>query len=180
MTCYFKNLTKLKIDPIPLESHKNFKKPMEIIDDNLYNPILVESLKKVDIYIFEMYSFFSKPGFIQFIHTDGNRGDFVRINFAYCEGISHMCWYELKEGMTEGIKAGSTSVARPYIKWNPDQVKMVASDEIKFPTLVQLGTPHNVFNGDHERLCISVGLKFISTHIRPTMDQACNKLSFWL
>jgi len=180
MPCYFKNLTKLKIDPIPLESHKNFKNPMEIIDVNLYNPDLVKFLKEVDIYIFEMYSFFSMPYFRQFIHTDGNRGDFVRINWAYCKGISHMCWYEPKEDITQNIKAGYTGVARPYLKWNLNQVNMVASDEIKFPTLVQLGTPHNVFNGDHERLCISVGLKFISNDLRPTMDQACNKLSFWL
>lgn len=180
---YFVHLTKLDLHPIPLEYHAELKKAYHTsVDLNLLNLNLINILEKNDIYICYIETFFSAPHFTQAIHTDSSishkyGGDYVKINWVYCEGESHMNWYEVKENVPQpDIETTVTNTG--YIPWRADQVEKVAIDELKFPSLVQSGCPHNVENGSKHRLCISAVIRYISTNNRITMEEACNRLSF--
>jgi len=87
---------------------------------------------------------FSLPNRYYDIHQDNsNKPDLPKINFVY-EGIgSKMNWYKIKEGR-EG-KVTYTDLNTKYTIYQPNDVDLIFSQEIKSPVLIQAGVPHNVF-----------------------------------
>lgn len=181
MIQYCLNLSKLSIHPIPLEFHSTLKiKHQAKIDNKVLNKNLKEMFSQKGIYVSSITSFFSIPYFRLPIHVDDYGGDFIRLNYVYCDGKSSMNWYRLKKGVRvdiEDIKK-PTSIGTYFCRYHPDQVEKVATDELVFPSLVQVGCPHDVINQDKPRLCIALCLNNITDGSRLTMEQAYNKLSF--
>jgi hypothetical protein len=98
--------------------------------------------------------FFSIPQTYYTIHQDQHtRVDFPKINFIYGGSNSFMNWYKIKPGKTGTIS--QTKIDTPYVGYAPDDVKLLYSKEIKSPSLVQAGVPHNVTILGPPRWCVS-------------------------
>lgn len=89
-------------------------------------------------------------------HTDMNPPkDWVKINWVYEEGISHMEWAELNstEPLISRPNAAGTNI---YVRFDPDTTKTVCRFNLIGPTLINAGRPHRIDNSkDTDRWCLS-------------------------
>jgi len=115
---------------------------------------LIELLSTVDVYIRSVELFYCKPHHIGGIHVDAEGGDFVKINYVFGGKGSVMNWYTVKPNQTPNF--GMTQANTFYWNWKPEQVDLKHSHVVKFPTLVQVGKPHQVNTTDEARLCVSL------------------------
>jgi hypothetical protein len=148
----------LNINPVTID-HSNLKKSYQtkIQIENL-NPEFIAILHNRDVIAYYAESFYSPPNYFQPIHTDNLGGDYVKINFVYGGHGSQMNWYKLKEPSSTPPVVTKTLVNTDYISWKADEVDLVESDPLNYPSIVQVGCPHNVVNTNDYRLCISVVL----------------------
>jgi hypothetical protein len=149
----------LNIDPVTI-NHNNLKNAYQtIIQLKNINPELISILHRHNITVKYAESFYSSPNFFQTIHTDNLGGDYVKLNFVYGGKGSTMNWYQVKEGIIPKKVYFTAKVSTEYIPWTIDMVDLVESDPLEYPSLVQVGCPHNVINADEYRLCISLLLR---------------------
>ena len=181
MIRYYVNLPKLTLHPVSLEYHHYFKNVYQTkVNRFFYNQEFGNMLKSLGIYVSFIETFFSEPNLVQGIHTDDDGGDYVKLNWVYCRGKSKMNWYRIRDNINLNIEdiRRLTQAGTPYLIYKLDQVENVASDSLTFPSLVQVGCPHNVVNEDDYRLCLSVHLNNIYTKKRLTMQEAYERLKF--
>jgi hypothetical protein len=115
---------------------------------------LIALLDSVNVYIRSVELFYCNPQHTGGIHVDANGGDFVKINYVFGGEGSLMNWYEIKAG--ENPNFGVTPANTFYWNWRPHQAIPAHSHTVKFPTLVQVGKPHQVNTTDEARLCVSI------------------------
>jgi hypothetical protein len=162
--------------PIPVDKHNDLKNVYQTkVDLNLINADLKKLLKDCNIYVGYIESFYSKPHNVQPIHTDNEGGDYVKLNYVYGGTGSLMHWYKMKSNVIPN-KVGLTKIKNPYIPWRPSDVELIESAVVGFPSLIQVGCPHNVTNAKEHRLCISLVL-WDPVIGRITMKDACDRLS---
>jgi hypothetical protein len=80
--------------------------------------------------------------------------DWIKINWVYEKGISHMEWGNLniQSAQTSTISAGGTS----YVKFVPNEVTAVCRHSLQGPTLINSGIPHRIDNTKStDRWCLS-------------------------
>jgi len=84
--------------------------------------------------------FLSIPGTYYGIHKDHiTLTDFPKINWIFGKSTSYMNWYEPKTtGFTLKKETGL------YVEYAIEDVKLLHSAELKSPSLLQAGVPHNV------------------------------------
>lgn len=126
------------------------------INISFINPHLIKYLKKFNIEIFHAVSFYSPPYYTQPIHRDGLFTDLVKMNFVIGGTNSVMNWYTIKDNADPEPK--KTRIGATYKEYELDQVEIIDTHTIKFPTLVQVGIPHNIINDYESRLCICLVL----------------------
>jgi hypothetical protein len=98
--------------------------------------------------------FFSVPHTYYGIHQDQHtRIDFPKINFIYGGSNSVMNWYKVKSGKLGTVS--ETKIDTPYVGYALDEVELLYSKELKSPSLVQAGVPHNVTILGSPRWCVS-------------------------
>jgi hypothetical protein len=98
--------------------------------------------------------FFSIPNTYYPIHQDQHdKIDFPKINFIYGGSNSLMNWYTVKPRMSG--TASRTNIATPYIGYTLEEVDLLYAKELKSPSLVQAGVPHNVTVVGSPRWCVS-------------------------
>jgi len=169
------------IHPIPVDDHvilrQSYQHP---IDFRRLNPLLISILKSVNLCISYSESFRSKPHYDQLIHTDDVGGDYVKLNWAYGGANSTMSWYKINPETPQPDIRGTKELGTPYLLWDNDQVELIETATVGFPSIVQVGCPHNVTNYEEERLCISLLIRDITTRKRSTMEQACERLSSYI
>jgi hypothetical protein len=148
----------LNINPVNID-YSNLKKSYQtkIQLENL-NPELISILHNRGMIVNYAESFYSPPYFFQQIHTDNLGGDYIKINFVYGGKGSQMNWYRIKEDITPKKVHFTTKVSTKYIPWETNAVDLIESDLLEYPSIVQVGCPHNVVNRGEYRLCISVVL----------------------
>jgi len=167
----------LNMHPIPVDEHDNLKKAYQTkINLQLINVDLKKILKACNIYVGYIESFYSKPNYIQGIHCDNEGGDYVKLNYVYGGAGSLMNWYKIKPDVITRKVGFTRDIQTPYIPCRPSEVDLVESSIIGFPSLIQVGCPHNVTNANEYRLCIALVL-WDPAIGRLTMDDACNRLS---
>lgn len=88
-------------------------------------------------------------------HTDMNPPrDWVKINWVYEEGISHMEWAELNS--TLPLISRPSIAGTSYVRFAPDTTSTVCRYNLIGPTLINAGRPHRIDNSkDTDRWCLS-------------------------
>lgn len=88
-------------------------------------------------------------------HTDMNPPrDWVKINWVYEEGISHMEWAELNSN--EPLISRPSIAGTSYVRFAPETTSTVCRHNLIGPTLINAGRPHRIDNSkDTDRWCLS-------------------------
>jgi hypothetical protein len=106
--------------------------------------------------------FYTPPGNIQEPHIDGCDGysDSVAMNWVIQSPGATMNWYRLKPGVN--ISKNATSVHyTPHTSYTNQELIWEYSHVVQWPSLVQIGVPHNVTNfTSSPRWCISFHLGY--------------------
>ena len=165
-----KNNTLLKIN---FPNYHNKLNPALFVNEDFTAFLLTK-----DLHILHFELFYARPYLIGGIHTDIAPCDFAKLNYVYGGKDSTMNWFKQK---VEGTKAISISdVGTEYQFYAPDEVDLVYSHKLKDkPSIVQVGSPHNIENFSEPRHCFScvIGYKFGQSFERLTMQQAIDLLS---
>jgi len=132
------------------------------------NPKFTEYLKNLKLYISFVEVFYTKPNTITDIHIDANPGDITKINYIYGGVDSKMVWYKPNND-TYGEKK-ITCVNSNYVAFTSDEVTQVYTDPLDKPSIVQVGAPHNIINGNQARHCLSMIIT--ENYKRVTMERA--------
>lgn len=115
--------------------------------------------------------FIQPPQWEMHIHIDQHNvfDNATKLNFAWCDGDSKMCWYEAEEE-TSLVKGNAGGL---YRGWDKQQTKKIYEHTIGTPSLVNAGIPHNVINKNNSpRICVSVPLvkkEDLSSHTEETL-----------
>lgn len=101
-------------------------------------------------------------------HTDMNPPtDWVKINWVYEEGVSHMEWAELN--ITSPLISRPSVAGTSYVRFEPETTLTADRHHLIGPTLINVGRPHRIDNSkDTDRWCLSA----IPWHI----DRPCRVL----
>jgi hypothetical protein len=106
------------------------------------------------------------------IHVDlKTPGDYAKINWVFGGEDSCMHWYTIKDEFKN--KPASTSiVSTSYVSYTASEVNLVYSENFRKPSLLQVGVPHNVINGNQERFAVSMVFSDSKSGLRPTLAEA--------
>ena len=126
----------------------------QLLDKNEISLDYLTWIKSLGLVLDLAEVFFSVPHTYYTIHQDQyTRTDFPKINFIYGGSNSFMNWYKIKTGKT-GIES-QTNMDTAYVEYTLDEVDLIYSEELKAPSLVQAGIPHNVTILGSARWCVS-------------------------
>ena len=191
MTVYYNNLTfdidLLKRGCIVTDLAKvvNGKKTYHsLINIKEYiNPDMVKLLAEIGIDVYYCELFYSPPSFFSQIHIDANavRSDFTKINWVFGGKDSVMNWYKPKHDTDRPVEYIPANKL-PYKSYQQQEVDLLYSANLKTPSVVQVGIPHNITNFSEDRYCISLALASINNNeiYRPTMEESLTLLSKYL
>jgi len=145
--------------PVPLfKEYFNKKKYSterhQFLDRNEISPEYLNWIESLGLVLDHAEVFFSIPHTYYTIHQDQHtRTDFPKINFIYGGLNSFMNWYKVKPGSPGTMS--QTKIDTPYVGYTPEEVDLLYSTELKSPSLVQAGVPHNVTILGSPRWCVS-------------------------
>jgi len=169
-------------DPSVL-NQTDFKPDIFFADPNNVNPNFVEWLDSLGLALACPPLIFYTParrecGF----HIDGDSiCDRAVMNWIVGGLGSQMHWYTLAQD-AEITDMVVTQAGTPYTRYNEDQVVHLHSQEVKWPSLVQVGTPHKITNYvDQARWCLSCDIGYKSNpEAGLTMNQAKEIFKTWI
>ena len=142
------------IDPIDEDQIKNIGSKIvhKKVSVDTINPELIKLFTSKGLLLTFVESFhLSKNSYLP-IHEDGyNYTDVLKMNWVFGGKDSTMNWYEpTKEPVWK-----KTVIGVDYKSYDTDNVRLIHSQVVGRPSLVQVGIPHNSTTVD-ERLCISI------------------------
>jgi hypothetical protein len=122
--------------------------------------------------------FYSLPGLRRPIHTDGGPiSDLCKINWVYGGSGSLMRWWDPKDP-TKAPKEGRTIVGSRYCSYDDDDCELAWESTVGFPSLVQVGIPHDMVNSsDEPRWCVSYVVSDATTREPIPWDRAVERFS---
>lgn len=124
---------------------------------NDINNDLISLLTTLNLTIGLAELFYTAPHSFTGIHTDCLGGDYIKINYIFGGKGSFMYWWKPKPNI---IKTPlKTSIDSSYISYNITEVDLIDKQPVKFPSIVQVGIPHNIQNFEEPRYCLSLVLK---------------------
>jgi hypothetical protein len=115
-------------------------------------------------------------------HIDGDAiCDRVVMNWIIGGEGSQMHWYTLAPD-AEITPIEVTQAGTPYTRYNEDQMVHLHSQAVKWPSIVQVGTPHKVTNYvDQPRWCLSCDIgKKSNPEAGLTMEEAKEIFKKWI
>ena len=152
------NLNKLKI------------KPHSKINLESFNIEFLNLLDVVGLKIQSAESFFRKPDSFSQIHRDVQQtNDATKINWVFGGKGSVMNWYNI---IHDNEHSSTSNTGVPYLYYNLEDLELVYSKQVGFPSLLQVAMPHNVTMGKESRLCASVILQYKDTELFPTFKES--------
>jgi hypothetical protein len=136
--------------------HFDQRTPINLNLEQDINPYWIEILKPHDLEIIRVELFYGPNNFpyTMGIHTDRNYGDWGKINWVFGGEGCQMHWYKSLTNQTKEVMA--TDVHSNYNLYDASEVKLLCSDSVHTPSIVQVGIPHNITNPGHERWCYSM------------------------
>lgn len=165
------NCVHLSLNIDPLKNKNIFTKTRHTkisIDD--INTELLEFFESMGLKIHLSEIFYSHPYYISPIHTDTLPGDFTKLNWQFGGTGSKMCWYSSLNSREKDIS--KTSIGTNFVSYSSNEVELIESNNIKFPSLVQAGIPHNIKNDYEDRWVLSIVFKKKIDDKRPTMSES--------
>jgi hypothetical protein len=135
----------------------------KLLNLNLINPEVNHIFEKLDLNLRIASMFVMTENSIGNIHIDGNTtSDRAKLNWVI--GSEHtMNWYSIKNTTIQ--KLSNTRVSdnknissRYYVSYTSNEVELIHSQSVGYPSLIQSGIPHNITNLGGIRRCISIML----------------------
>ena len=140
----------------PIDKHTYLHKTFD--KENLFwlSVELEEWLRSFNLHVQKLEIFHTEANRITGWHIDMNPpADWVKINWVYEEGVSHMEWADLEK--TGELKTRKSAAGTPYVRFEPETTNTVCQHNLKGPTLINSGQPHRVYNKkDTDRWCLSI------------------------
>lgn len=128
-------------------------------DPNMINPEFKEWIEKIGLLIADIEIFYSPPNYSMPIHTDGETiHSEAKLNYMYGAPKSQMKWWMPREGKRptkHRMAHDNQAAAVGELVWTKEDCIEVESTEVMC-TLVNVGIPHNIENGQLPRKCVSV------------------------
>lgn len=119
------------------------------------HPELVAFFKKYNLIVLLAEMFYNGPNNVSKIHIDSVGGDYSKVNFVWGGENSQMVWYKSNDSVP-GASDAKTRIGTKFISFTPDEVDVVHQQSVGFPSIVQVGIPHNVVNSNAPRWCLSI------------------------
>ena len=120
------------------------------------NPALTEWVTTLGLEIQVFETFYCHPNKTGGVHTDANGGDITKINWIVCDGDSVMNWYAVKPNVVKIPTPNTLNTL--YTQYSSNEIELIHSQQVNFPSIVQAGVPHDITNGDKDRWCLSLVL----------------------
>ena len=137
---------------------------------------LNEFLKKYKLEIGHSELFYTPPNTTSEIHIDQDTTSKCKINYTFCANGSKMQWFKIKDSATAPL-FNKTEVDTVSLCYKNDQCDLIYSSEVKKPSMVEVGTAHNIVNNTNEpRWCLSYMLWDSDRNVLPTWTEASKKL----
>jgi hypothetical protein len=136
-------------------------------------------LEKYQLAIAYPQAFYTPPHTSSFIHIDGNGGSIAKINYVFGANGSTMQWFKEKNPGTGQVQ--DTILDTPYLSYHEKDVEFIYSAEVKQPSMVEVGVPHNVVNAtDESRWCLSYLLIDLYHKKTVVWEDACQRLDTFI
>ena len=159
--------------------------PWQLLGLDLINPEVKNLFKSLNLNLRMAGMFVLTENSSGLIHTDGPPGrDISKLNWVVGSDNHTMNWYQIKDTTVQKIietKVSDTGNLPPrdYTPYRPDEVELIHSQSVGYPSLIQAGIPHNVNNFKGTRRCITLAL-FTRSGGKLTMSQACERFSQYI
>jgi hypothetical protein len=142
------------------------------VDVSVYiNPDLISFFNKKGLRLTECALFTRTENDVCSIHIDGGSLDQDKVKMNWSFNDNHlMNWYKPKSDLTKNV--AKTKIDRAYIEFEPPEVELVHSQRVGFPSLVQVGMPHDITHIKGSRKCLSIILVNNFTHKAVSMPVA--------
>ena len=121
------------------------------------NVDLISFLKTLNLTIVWAELFYTPPFQFTTIHTDDAGGDYTKLNYIFGGKDSLMYWWQQKPGVSN--IAEDTGIDSQYTIYKTTEVNLIDEQQVKFPSIVQVGIPHNIRNFEEPRYCLSLVLR---------------------
>ena len=121
------------------------------------NVDLISFLKTLNLTVVWAELFYTPPFKFTTIHTDEAGGDFTKLNYVFGGKNSLMYWWKQKPNVSNIVE--NTIIDSPYIDYKITEVELIDEQQVKFPSIVQVGIPHNIRNFEEPRYCLSLVLR---------------------
>lgn len=166
-----------RVDPADKSQNCHWTLPKDIM-----NQQFIDLLFGLDIYIYlvEVFYKYPKDDNDKGIHTDHLMGDYVKINCVFGGKNSRMQWWKTKPNALDTKELAETIIKTNWIGFDINEVDPVYDCELSYPSLVQVGIPHNIHNPTEERWCVSIVLMDTKTKERIKMADAYNRFRDYL
>lgn len=134
----------------PTEQYQNLIE-LDVINEDFNK--LIESLS---LKIARGVIFYSKPGDITPIHADGDGSDLIKMLWRWGGETSIMNWFKTIESTQKNISYNFGKL--DHVRYEPEEVELIHQQKVGFPSICQVGIPHNVTNYDEYRwvLCLVI------------------------
>ena len=176
----------LPISPLRLDVDINSfpTTPWQLLSLDLINPDVKNLFKSLNLNLRVAAMFVLTGNSSGPIHVDGiDNPNVSKLNWVV--GSDHiMNWYQIKNPTS--IKTVDTRVSntanipsRNYVSYNLDEVDLIHSQVVGFPSIIQAGVPHNVTNITGTRRCITIAL-FNNIGSALTIEQATQLFSKYI
>jgi len=125
------------------------------------NDELISFLNTLNLIIVWIELFYTPSFYFTNIHTDVDdgaiAGDYTKLNYVFGGKNSLMYWWKQKPGVSN--TAGDTPIGSQCIRYKASEVDLIDEQQVQFPSIVQVGIPHNIRNFKEPRYCLSLVLR---------------------
>lgn len=174
MKTYIQHLN-FNIEPLTagIETYGPWDKTTHLaVPQNKLNPDLIVFFKNCNLFPGIVEIFYTPAMGRRYIHIDEYPGgDYIKINWQTAGRDSLMRWYTINDNVV--IKEPSFTVINTrYLRFEPEEVKPAFKSKVGYPSIVQVGVPHDIINTYEPRYVLSIVPNHLKTGKRVTMDEA--------
>jgi hypothetical protein len=141
------------------------------VDPAVISPYWYNLMERNNLILRRVELFYGPPDtpYTLGIHIDNGYGDRSKINWVFGGEGCTMHWYKAIAHSQKEV--GITPVHSQYTLYEPSEVKLIHTNTIKNPSLIQAGIPHNIVNPGHERWCYSMVIEDPATNDNATFGR---------
>jgi hypothetical protein len=152
------------------DNYDPFSAPMghSKLDNQYVSDEFCQYIDSLGLKLLYIEIFVKGPNYGPGVHVDHGKKDMAKLNWVYGGEDSTMTWYAPKKGRLP--KFNTTAINSYSVTYEEDDVELVHSQRVGFPSLVQSGVPHGIYTKEQPRYCYSAVL-FSKDNIRLPFKQ---------